>query len=663
MLRFPFSQRSYATILMVSSFIAAPLPCPAGMFNRGLPVPQWGLDAAKTHVPEDAKDAPAVILFDEYVESVDGQGRAVEREREAIRILKPQGRGNTCEVSYDVDQKINYFRVWTIAADEKTYQAQAADFTESGDTSIPIMLSTRKSRMVHPPAVDVDATVICESEEVMEPFSREKVWEIQNGIPVVFEALEVDLSQGRMEFQSWHNHAPIGPVELSPNHWRWEIRNMPALNLRDVPSHPSLAALAGRMSVRWGDTTAIGVEDEWRSLGEWVTQLEANRPDPSPEITAKVRELTADTPDFYTKLSRITESIQKDIRYFIVERGIGGLQANPAADIYRNRYGDCKDKVTLLISMLRVADIPSFYVPVDDRRGVVDPQAPSLIGNHMIIAIELPSELEDKRLKAIVKTKNGKRYLIFDPTDERTPVGNLNSYLQGSYGILCAGSASQVIALPVLGPDSNGTERKGTFALDPDGTLKGYFDTAHSGPEGADLRTFLKYTDEKERHDYWETLVARDLPGVVLSSFQVVQPSALDQPLEFHFNVNVSQYAHSAGTLLLVRPRVMGTYTLAFDDKLRSVPVDLGATGRWHDSFDISLPTGYVVDETPDPVDIDLDFASYHSSITSKANTLHYEREYIVREVEIPASRAADFRKLESSILSDERGTAVLVKH
>lgn len=632
----------------------------AGLFSHGLPVPQWGIDAAKTQIPDNAKDGSAAILFDEYVETIDDQGRAVEREREAIRILKPQGRGNTCEVSYDVDEKVNYFRVWTIAADEKTYQAQDTDFTESGDTSIPIMLSTRKSRVVHPPAVDVDATVICESEEVMEPFSREKVWEIQSGIPIVFEALEVDLPPGRAKVQSWHNHDAVAPVEVAPNHWRWELKDMPALVLRDVPSHPSWAALAARMSVQWGDAAVAGVDNQWRALGKWVTQLEADRPAPSPEISSKVQTLIAGAPDFYTKLSRITESIQKDVRYFIVERGIGGLQANHATDIFHNRYGDCKDKTTLLISMLQVAGIRAFYVPVDDRRGVVDPQNPSLVGNHMIAAIELPADLQDPRLRAIVKGKDGKRYLIFDPTDERTPVGNLNSYLQGSYGILSAGDASQLIALPVLGPDANGTERKGTFTLAADGTLTGSFDASHSGPEGADLRTFLKYTDEKERHQYWENVMAHDLPGVTLDSFQFVQPPALDLPLEFHFKVTATQYAHTAGPLLLVRPRVVGTFTSAFDDKPRTVPIDLGATGRWHDSFDISLPTGYVVDETPDPVAIDLDFASYHSSVTAKDNALHYEREYVVRNVEIPATRAADFRKLEGSILADERGTAVL---
>jgi hypothetical protein len=183
----------------------------AGIFGKSQAVPQWGLDANKTHTPEYVKDAAAVILFDEYVETVDAQGRAVEREREAIRILKPQGRHNTCEVSYDVDEKINYFRVWTIAADEKQYMAQDTDFTEEGDTSIPVMLSTHKSRIAHPPAVDVGATVICESEELLEPFLHEKVWRIQNGIPIVFQALEVDLPPGRAHSQSWHSFKAVPP--------------------------------------------------------------------------------------------------------------------------------------------------------------------------------------------------------------------------------------------------------------------------------------------------------------------------------------------------------------------------------------------------------------------------------------------------------------------
>ena len=654
-LRFPISLA--ALILLAIS------PGHALMWGKDKPLPDWAVEAAKTHTPDYAKDAPAVILFDEYLETVDAQGRAIERERQAIRILKPQGRQDAnCSVSYDVDEKINYFRVWTIGADEKQYSAQDTDFADVGDLEVPIMLSSRKARVVRPPAADVGATIFCESEELLAPYQQETVWGIQSSIPIVFQALEVDLPPGRPHSEAWHRFQPLKPVEVAPNHWRWELKDMHGLDLRDIPSRPDREALAARMSVQWGNAAIDGADNQWRAIGQWVTTLEASRPDPSPEITAQTQTLIAGAPDFYTKLTRITDYIQKNVRYFIVMRGIGGLQANHAADIFRNRYGDCKDKTTLLISMLQVAGIHAFYVPVDDRRDIVDPDDPSLVGNHMITAIEIPADIQDPRLQAIVKAKDGKRYLIFDPTNERTPVGNLPDYLQGSFGILSAGASSQVIGLPVLTPDANGSERKGVFTLAPDGTLTGAVDTSHIGPEGADWREMLKYTDDKERREYWEKSVASTLPGVTLDSFEFTQPSALDKPLEFHYKVTAHQYSHQAGPLLLVRPRVVGTYARPFDDKPRIYPIDLEATGHWRDSFDIAIPPGYVVDETPDPINLDLDFASYHSSVSSKGNLLHYEREYIVRQVEIPAARAADFRHLESAILTDEKGTAVLKK-
>jgi transglutaminase-like putative cysteine protease len=132
------------------------------------------------------------------------------------------------------------------------------------------------------------------------------------------------------------------------------------------------------MSIKWGDAAVNGNENQWRALGLWQQQLEEHRPDPSPVISAKAQELIAGAPDLYTKLSRITDYIQKNIRYFVVERGIGGWQAHYAADIYRNRYGDCKDKTTLLISMLQAVGIRAYYFHVDSRRGIIDPDAPSL---------------------------------------------------------------------------------------------------------------------------------------------------------------------------------------------------------------------------------------------------------------------------------------------
>ena len=139
-----------------------------------------------------------------------------------------------------------------------------------------------------------------------------------------------------------------------------------------------------------------------------------------------------------------------------------------------------------------------------------------------------------------------------------------------------------------------------------DGTLTGSVESLHFGPGGADIRTIVKYSDEKERREAIEKAVVHDVPGAAIDSFDYVQPPELEKPVEIHYQFTAAQYALQAGSVLLLRPRVIGSHVLPFDDKPRTVPIDLGATGRWHDSYDITLPAGLLVDETPDPVDLSL---------------------------------------------------------
>jgi hypothetical protein len=616
-------------------------------------------------------DASAVILFHEYLITVDAQNHAVERERSAVRILKPQGRERGyCGAEYDADEKLDYFHSWTIAADGRQLQAMDTDYTDVGAYGDADMQATDRFRILKPPGGDPGAVVVCEFETHLRPYMSSEDWQIQDSIPVVNEALELALPAGGHFAESWSHFDPIKPIETQDNHLRWEIANVPALDLENLHAIPPPEALAARMTVMWGDAAVKGADNQWRAIGLWTNQLEEHRPDPTPEITAEAQQLVAGAPDLYTKLSRITSYIQNNIRYFVIIKGIGGWQAHYAADIYRNRYGDCKDKTTLVISMLQAIGIRAYYLHVDSERGVIDPVAPSLVGNHMITAIELPDGENDPRLQARVKAANGKTLLIFDPTDEETPLGLIRGELQGAYGNLANGPDSQVLKMPVLPPDSASLNRKGSFTLAADGTLSGDITDVFSGVDAARERGLLKEADAKEVHDRLEQGLSSDLPSVDFKGYEFHKTDALDQPVTLDLHVSDSSYAHAAGPLLLLRARIVGDDAQPVPDvmenKTRSYPIEIGRPGNypghWRDTFDITLPPGYVVDETPDPVDVDTDFASYHSATTAKGNVLHYERDYVVRQVEIPPEKAAEFRKLESAILFDEKGAAVLKK-
>lgn len=654
----------------LSPFVAAAaslMILPAAWASKPQPAPQWAVDAAKTPTPANAGDAAAVLLSDEYVVTVDAQNHAVERERSVMRILKPQGRGYAhCSIEYDNDEKLETFQAWTIAADGRQFQAMPGDFSDRGAYEAPILQFTERIRVLNPPGGDPGATVACETERHLRPYMNAEYWQLQYPIPVVAETLELQLPPGGHFAESWSRMTPVKPVELGPERLRWEIHDMPALDLESLHATPSPQALAAHMEVKWGDLAVKGAANQWRAIGQWMDSLDANRTDTTPEITAEAQQLVSGAPDFYTRLSRITSFIQENVRYFVVIRGIGGWQPHPAGQIFRNRYGDCKDKATLLIAMLKAVGIRAYYLHVDSDRGVIDPQAPSLMGDHMITAIELPAEENDPRLMARAKTLEGKTLLIFDPTDEVTPVGLIDARLQGAYGNLADGAESQVIAIPVLRPESAGLEMAGKFVLAADGSLSGEMRESFRGDDASRQRWMLRDEVAKDIEKRLETGLGEQLPGLNFKGYQYQNAAVLDRPLDLDVQFGVDNYARMSGQLLLLRPRVLGSVVRAvpevMEGKPRRFPIKLGHPGRWHDSFDITLPAGYAMDEAPDPVNLDVGFASYRSTVKASGNVLHYERDYVVRQVEIPAAEAGEFRKLENAILADEQGLAVLKK-
>jgi hypothetical protein len=80
------------------------------------------------------------------------------------------------------------------------------------------------------------------------------------------------------------------------------------------------------------------------------------------------------------------------------------------------------------------------------------------------------------------------------------------------------------------------------------------------------------------------------------------------------------------------------------------------------DDFTIEMPAGWVPDELPNPVSIDLDFASYQSHTEIKGNAIHYGRTYTVSQVELPKEKYQALREMVRQIEQDERSQVVLKK-
>lgn len=280
----------------------------------------------------------------------------------------------------------------------------------------------------------------------------------------------------------------------------------------------------------------------------------------------------------------------------------------------------------------------------------------------MITAIEIPQGYENPRLKAVVTARNGRRYLIFDPTNAYVPAGDLPENEQGGYGVLAAGEDSQVIQLPVLSPDADTTERTAKLELDADGTLKGDVTLTRLGASSWRLRESLAMESAKEQREAMEQSLQRDFSAFTLDQETTQNVRQLDEPLIVGYEVTAPSYAKTAGNLLLVRPRVVGDLSWGLTDKPRTVPISFDGLGTWRDDFDVRIPAGYTVDGVPDPVKVDAGFATYTSEVKADGDVLHYQREYVLKKLRLDPDEYGELRKLEAAIAADENSAAVLKK-
>ena len=263
-------------------------------------------------------------------------------------------------------------------------------------------------------------------------------------------------------------------------------------------------------------------------------------------------------------------------------------------------------------------------------------------------------------MHSVVTAKTGKRYLIFDPTWDQTPFGQLEDNLQGSYGVLMEGDNSQIVELPVMSPDLNTIVRTASFQLSADGSLKGSVTDKRYGDVAEDRREVFGHAEAKKQQEYIDHVVARDLMAATVTGLKVDNVNALNQALTTNFDVDATHYASATGPLLMVRPRVLGSYELDVDHKIRKVAIDLHETLQASDDFDIQIPDGYVVDEVPDPVKEDVGFASYESSTVVHGRVLHYSRRFVVKQVTLPAEKYPELQRLAGLIAEDEDSKAVL---
>lgn len=641
--------------------LLACMPCAAG------DAPQWMHTAAAVPLPTYDEKTNAVLLYSSMDVNVASVDKIKTTVREVYKIVRPGGREHgKVHIYFNPQRKIKNLHGWCIPAQGKDFEVKDKDATEIALELVGAeLIDDTKYKVIDIPASDPGNVIGYEYEVEEKPFFLQDMWAFQGPDPVRESHYSLQLPAGWEYKASWMNHDEIKPVDAGHNTWQWAVTDVAAI--RHEPSMPAFQGIAGQLVITFfpaGGKAATGFA-EWQDLGTWVNALLAGRGDASPEIKQQLASLTAGKNTQLEKMQAIAHFVQHEIRYVAIELGIGGWQPHPAPEVFAHRYGDCKDKALLTRSMLKEIGIDSFQVAINTRRGAILASTPphNYGFNHNIIAVKLPDGMNDPSLVATMQHPKLGRILFFDPTDEMTPFGQIRGSLQANYALLVTPQGGELLPLPQQPSAMNGIERTGKLALDDKGTLTGQIKETRLGERASSERWALRtITKNEDRIKPIENVLAGSLSSFQITHASISNITHTDEPFGFDYSFQSPEYAKNVGGLILVRPRVLGVKAEGFLEtkEPRRFPIEFDGPVRDTDTFEITIPAGYEVDEVPPPVDADYGFASYHSKIQVKSNVIDYTRTFEVKELSVPTARAEELRKFYRIIASDERNNVVL---
>jgi hypothetical protein len=279
--------------------------------------------------------------------------------------------------------------------------------------------------------------------------------------------------------------------------------------------------------------------------------------------------------------------------------------------------------------------------------------------NHCIIAIKVGNET--KAATVITHPALG-RLLIFDATDDNTPVGDLPEDQQGSFALIAAGDAGTLVKMPETSPESNSVERRIEATLSADGSLNATVRERATGQRAVDYRREFR---NLSRPEYVKRVEGRISRGATAAQVSKVEP--IDKSIEGRFDLDIEFSALAYGQLmqdrlLVFKPALVSRREALFlTDAVRRHPIVLDAHA-FTETIQLKLPAGFLVDELPDPLSIDGPFGSYKTTYDVKDNVLLFTRVLAQRRRTIPAAQYQTVRSFFERIRAAEQAPVVLAR-
>jgi tetratricopeptide (TPR) repeat protein/transglutaminase-like putative cysteine protease len=378
----------------------------------------------------------------------------------------------------------------------------------------------------------------------------------------------------------------------------------------------------------------------WEQIGLWYAGLEKDRRAPSPEVRAKAAELTKglDTP--LDRVQALYDYVAKNFRYVSLSLGVGRYQPHASGDVLHNQYGDCKDKHTLLASLLEAEGLHASSVLINSSRKL-DPDVPSPSQfDHVITMLPMTTPPEE---------------VWMDTTSEVAPFRLLAFSLRDKLALVIPAKGTphlEETPADTPMPDSEVSEVDGK--INEIGKLEAHVHYTFRGDEELMLRSIFRHYPEAQ----WQRVVENVNAGVGgdITNLKVSDPAATREPFTMSYDVAKPNFLDwskkkSALTLPLCQFNLPDLGN-SDDEADADAALKLGPKAEYVYKIKLDLPANYTA-HAPLPFSLKRDYAEYEATYKLEGTSFTAARTLTMRQTELPAPRATDYQAFRRAVDSD----------
>jgi tetratricopeptide (TPR) repeat protein len=540
------------------------------------------------------------------------------------------------------DIKINYVRVRKpdgslVSADLAT---AVQDMTGPVARVAPMYTDYREKHVTVPslrPGDTLEYETVIETKKPLAPGQFWMEHDFNDELIVLDAKLVVDVPKSRQAYLTTQPDFKDYETKESADRkvFTWNFKNLQTRADREQEDADKPAYKRKKRPVDEPPSVQLTTFSSWEEVGKWYSPLEQDRRMANDEMKAKVAELTRDRKTDIEKIRAVYDYVAKTYRYISLSFGIGRYQPHASVDVFKNEYGDCKDKHTLLAAMLKVLGYDMNTV---------------LIGSQHKLDAKVPSPSQFDHV--IGNVKLGNDVLWLDTTSEVAPMGMLVAPLRDKDAVqITSKAATSVVRTPTGIPVESFTTWELEGSVSELGKLTGHMRHTARGDQEFALRSALRRVPEASWNRIVEYMIRTQRLNGKASNIKVSKLDDTTQPVSIEYDLEVPNfYDWSAKESRFHLPLEIYSLPGLEDDDPQPLriygPITFSARTK------ITLPDSVTINP-PVPVEIKRDYAQYSATAEFKDHVLTAERKMVLNVFEMPQSRARDFTAFVRVINSD----------